>query len=408
MSDATSDSVIVTDQLSRRFGQLTAVNSVSFEVQRASIFGLLGPNGSGKSTIIRMLCGVLAPTSGTASVLGHDVTTEAEAIKRRIGYMSQRFGLYGDLSVEENLEFYGRIYGLNPQRLAKRCRDVLDLTGLGDKLSQLAATLSGGWKQRLALACALIHEPEVVFLDEPTAGIDPVARRDLWDLLFELASQGVTLFVSTHYMDEAERCTNIGYLYQSNLIAYGSPSELKRLPQVTPAGTRRWELEVPDPTRHTSQVRELPAVLDATLFGQTIHLLARDDMSAESLAAAIGSGAQLRPIAPTLEDVFVTLSRAAEAGWEGDEGEPQGAAPSSALRAPSPRGRRESLWGLFRRKTTDIPFCLRSSWRNTGQAPHPAPCSLREKVPEGRMRASEVQRARQAQKRAQRTAFSRC
>jgi ABC transporter DrrB family efflux protein len=307
-----NDSVIVVNQLTRRFGPLTAVDDVSFQVPRGSIFGLLGPNGSGKSTIIRMLCGVLAPTAGAASVLGHDVTTEAEAVKRRIGYMSQRFSLYADLSVRENLEFYGRIYGLSPQRLAARTRDVLQLTGLGDKLDQLAGTLSGGWKQRLALACALIHEPEVVFLDEPTAGIDPVARRDLWDLLFRLAAQGVTLLVTTHYMDEAERCSSLGYLYQSKLIAYGQPSELKQLPRVTPAGTRRWELELAEPARYITRIRDLPAVLDATLFGQTIHVLARDDMPAESLTAETEAKARLRPIAPTLEDVFVTLSRDAE------------------------------------------------------------------------------------------------
>jgi ribosome-dependent ATPase len=307
--------VIELSHLSRRFGELVAVDNVSFRVERGAIFGLLGPNGSGKSTIIRMLCGVLEPSGGTATVLGHDTAREAEAIKRRIGYMSQKFSLYNDLSVRENLEFYGRIYQLPRERLAERMEAVLGLTALGDRLPQLAGTLSGGWKQRLALACALIHEPEVIFLDEPTAGIDPVARRDLWDLLFELSGRGITLLVTTHYMDEAERCTAIGYIHMSKLIVCGLPDDLKRLPEVTPAGTRRWELEVPDPTGQLRRLRQAAGVLDATLFGQSIHVLARDTLSDSGLVDALGlpiDSVHARPIEPTLEDVFVTLTRAAE------------------------------------------------------------------------------------------------
>lgn len=310
--------VIEVDGLTRRFGNLTAVDNVSFRVRRSSIFGLLGPNGSGKSTIIRMLCGVLAPTAGDARVLGKDVKADAESIKRQIGYMSQQFSLYIDLSVRENLDFYGRIYGLDRQRLQQRREAVLELTALGDRLEQLAGTLSGGWKQRLALACALIHEPEVIFLDEPTAGIDPVARRQLWDLLFELSARGVTLFVTTHYMDEAERCTDVGYIYQSKLLVLGEPGQLKHLPQVTPEGTRRYELSVSAPTQRLAALRKLPGVHDATLFGDTIHLLASDDVPHEALmddAATLttpGIPASIREISPTLEDVFVILTRNAD------------------------------------------------------------------------------------------------
>ena len=310
--------VISVDRLTRRFGKLTAVDDVSFSVRRGAIFGLLGPNGSGKSTIIRMLCGVLEPSAGSATVLGYDAAGESEQIKRRIGYMSQKFSLYGDLSVRENLEFYGRIYGLDAKRLAERSRAVEELTGIGNRRDQLAGTLSGGWKQRLALACALIHEPDVLFLDEPTAGIDPVARRELWDLLFELSGRGVTLFVTTHYMDEAERCTDVGYINLSKLIVCGKPNDLKQLPAVTPEGACRWELEVPRPAESLSRLRNLPGVADATLFGQTIHLLATtattDADVRRQLELPTDHPIAMRPISPSLEDVFVTLTRAQERG----------------------------------------------------------------------------------------------
>ena len=299
--------------LTRRFGNVTVVDGVSFDVERGAIFGLLGPNGSGKSTIIRMLCGVLAPSGGVATVLDHDAATAAEAIKRRIGYMSQNFSLYTDLSVEENLDFYGRIYGLSPERLGVRKRDVAGLAGIGDRMSQLAGTLSGGWKQRLALACALIHEPELLFLDEPTAGIDPVARRDLWDLLFELSARGVTLFVTTHYMDEAERCTHVGYIYMSRLLVVGRPEELKDLPEVTPPGTRRLELTTAHAAMRLAQLRTVPGVRDATLFGERVHLLVDADVSDAALLDP-GEGDRIAVVDANLEDVFVTLSRAAEGG----------------------------------------------------------------------------------------------
>lgn len=309
--------VITVQGLGRKFGEVEAVRDVSFSVERGGIFGLLGPNGSGKSTIIRMLCGVLAPSSGRARVLGYDVSSEAESIKRRIGYMSQKFSLYADLTVRENLDFYGRIYGLEARRLAERRDAVLDLTQMRARLDQSAGALSGGWKQRLALACSLIHEPELVFLDEPTAGIDPVARRQLWDLLFSLAAGGVTLLVTTHYMDEAERCSRVGYLYDSRLLVVGRPPALKRLPVVNPPNTRRWEITGPDATRTLARLRVARGMLDATLFGESVHLLARDELQVADLLSAAGAdrnSTEVREVAPTLEDVFVSLTMAANQG----------------------------------------------------------------------------------------------
>ncbi len=310
-----SEPIIVTQHLSRRFGHLVAVDDVSFQVPKASIFGLLGPNGSGKSTIIRMLLGILPPSGGTAQVLGIDVTHDPEAIKRRIGYMSQQFSLYNDLSVRENIEFYARIYGLSGDRFQQRCRDVLELTSLTNRIDQLAGTLSGGWKQRLALSCALVHEPELVFLDEPTAGIDPVARRQLWDLLFELSAAGVTLLVTTHYMDEAERCTEVGYLFMSKLLVLGKPNDLKALPQVTPDDSHRYELRVPSPAACLKQLRILQDVRDATLFGETVHVLVSDRLSPNVLRNELGlppDQFDAREVPPSLEDVFVTLTKNAE------------------------------------------------------------------------------------------------
>ncbi|QDU76381.1 putative ABC transporter ATP-binding protein YbhF [Bremerella volcania] len=310
-----SDVVIEVRDLTRRFGDFTAVRNVSFAVKRGAIFGLLGPNGSGKSTIIRMLLGILPPSDGGATVLGKDAYVDSESIKPRVGYMSQHFSLYADLTVRENLEFYGRIYGLSSERLEQRKKAVMDLTGINDFVNQLAGTLSGGWKQRLALACSLIHEPDLLFLDEPTAGIDPVARRHLWDLLFELSGRGVTLVVTTHYMDEAERCTDVGYLYMSRLLVLGKPGELKALPQITPEGTKRYEVRVPRATEQLSMLRQQQGVRDATLFGETLHVLIDESVSPEKLKEHLGLSDQeveLRPISPSLEDVFVTLTANAE------------------------------------------------------------------------------------------------
>lgn len=315
------DVVIQAEGLTKRFGDLVAVRDVSFEISRGAIFGFLGPNGSGKSTVIRMLCGLLQPTTGRAELEGLDVVARTEEVKRRIGYMSQRFSLYEDLTVKENLEFYGSIYGLRRQRMVDRCRDVVQLVGLEERLGQLARTLSGGFKQRLALACSLLHEPKILFLDEPTAGIDPVARREIWDLLFRLAGEGTTFFVTTHYMDEAERCSQIGYIYQSRLIARGKPQELKRLPEVKPEDADWFEVLSAEPTRALTLLRAVPDIVDATIFGETIHILARRGVD-ESKIMEFLTGQQMarvecRRVPPSLEDVFVTLTRRYQLQLEG-------------------------------------------------------------------------------------------
>ncbi len=299
--------------LTRRFGAVVAVEDLSLEVARGAIFGFLGPNGSGKSTVVRMLCGLLAPSAGRAELDGLDVALHGLEIRRRLGYMPQRFSLYGDLTARENLEFFARVYGLSPARMRSRLDQVAGLLGLEPYLDRRSATLSGGWKQRLALGTALLHEPRVLFLDEPTAGIDPVARRDLWDMLFRLSGAGITIFVTTHYMDEAERCSIVAYVYLSRLIASGTPSELKARADVSPAGERWLELACPAPTRVLSALRALAGVRDATIFGETLHLRVAQDWDQErarELMESQGRGAwSLREVQPSLEDVFVTLTR---------------------------------------------------------------------------------------------------
>jgi ABC-2 type transport system ATP-binding protein len=326
MSKATRPPAVTVNDAVIRFGKFTAVDGVSLSVPAGEVYGLLGPNGSGKTTLIRALCGLVPLAGGNATVLGCDVKTQPERIRREIGYMSQKFSLYEDLTSQENLDFYSGIYGLSRAAAKQRQEELVEQVGLKPYLERRAGKLSGGWKQRLALACSVLHRPKLVFLDEPTAGIDPVARRDLWDLLFRLSAEGVTLFVTTHYMDEAERCGRIGYLYLGLMLASGTPQELKDIPAVTPAGTRRLEIQLgrgrtsaerdeaagggSDVAELLERLRKREGVRQATIFGHSIHALVESDRNLAELGL---DGLQVRPAEPTLEDVFVTLARARSA-----------------------------------------------------------------------------------------------
>jgi len=299
--------------VSKDFGKFRALDDVTLQVPRGEIFGLLGPNGSGKSTLIRILCGLLAPTEGQAFVDGLNVEKQGEEVRQHIGYVSQAFSLYRDLTVDENLDFFSSIYRLKGNDRKERKEWAIELTHITPYRSRLAGALSGGWKQRLALAAALMHRPRVLFLDEPTAGIDPVARRELWDLLFELAGSGVTFFVTTHYMDEAERCASVAYLYLAKLIVSGRPEALKQLDEVTPKGTRRVQAEGKESVAVLmTSAKTLPYIKAATIFGTSLHLLIDanvDDEKVESDLRNFGAGdVTVHPIEPTLEDVFVQLT----------------------------------------------------------------------------------------------------
>ena len=312
-SDANSPSAMIEcNGLTKRFGHFTAVDSVSFSVAKGSIFGFLGPNGSGKSTVIRMLCGLLQPSAGAGRIAGFDVAKQTNDLKTLIGYMSQKFSLYDELTVTENLNFYSRLYGLSGAALVKRREELITLTHLGPYLTRRAGLLSGGWRQRLAMACSLVHKPAVLFLDEPTAGIDPVARRELWDLLFEFSSLGMTLFVTTHYMDEAERCSHVGYIHMAKLVVSGVPDDLKALSVVNPPGTRRLDITCDHVTTGLQALRRLPGVRNATVFGQSMHLLVEQELPEQAICDELARAgipqAAIHPIGPSLEDVFVALT----------------------------------------------------------------------------------------------------
>jgi ABC-type multidrug transport system ATPase subunit len=316
MAETVIENAIEMHDLTKRYGNTTVVNKLSLNVKRGEIFGFLGPNGSGKSTTMRMLCGILPPSDGEASVLGFNIRTQGKEIRPRIGYMSQKFSLYEDLSVRENLDFFAAVYGVTGPGSRQRKEEVLELTHLTGREHQLAAFLSGGWKQRLGLACSLLHNPDLIFLDEPTAGIDPVARRELWDLLFTLASAGKTLFVSTHYMDEAERCSQIGYIYLANLIVSGQPIALKSSHGTPDPGWRRMEISGEPLMKAYNRLQARKDLRDVTFFGQSLHALIQDSLpEAELIEWLEAEGLRdlvLREIQPSLEDVFLDLTRQAD------------------------------------------------------------------------------------------------
>lgn len=297
---------VVVRSLSRRFGDIVAVRDVTFEVHRGEIFGMLGPNGAGKSTTLRMLCGILDPSGGRATVVGFDVGEQPERVKENIGYMTQRFSLYEDLTVEENLRFYAGVYGLSRKQRRARVAEEIDRSGLADRRKQLSGTLSGGWKQRLALVCATIHRPPLLFLDEPTAGVDPVSRRDFWSHIHRIATEGTTVIVTTHYMDEAERCHRLAFMFRGMLLDIGTPSEVIERRQIRVA-----LVLTPDVAGAVDVLKEHPAVDEVAPFGDRIRMATRGGVNPVALAHDLldeGPGvSEAREIAADVEDAFVAM-----------------------------------------------------------------------------------------------------
>lgn len=301
-----SEKSVQATQLTRKFGDFIAVDQISFDIPKGEIFGLLGPNGAGKTTTIRMLCGILTPSSGAASVLGFDVSKQAEQVKQRIGYMSQKFSLYNDLSVSENLNFYANLYGIPREKVKPRIAELIEIAGLQGHEKQLTGNLSGAWRQRLALACAIVHEPPMIFLDEPTAGVDPVSRREFWEMIYTMAGRGVSVLATTHYMDEAEFCNVIGMMYRSRLIALNDPDSLKNaMPGVL------FEIDCQEPGRAEQVLGNLPFVQDAVTHGVLLHVLLSDENEKAQMENALQANGiivdRIECVLPSLEDVFVSL-----------------------------------------------------------------------------------------------------
>jgi ABC-2 type transport system ATP-binding protein len=302
----TAEPIIRASGLTRRFGDLTAVDHLTIEVARGEIFGLVGPDGAGKTTTLRLLCGLMDPDEGEAWVVGHSVAKELEAVKDQIGYMAQRFGLYGDLTVDENMNFYADLFGISKAERARLLPDLLRMTRMEPFRSRPAANLSGGMKQKLALICTLLHHPQVLFLDEPTNGVDPVSRRDFWAILYQLVRDGLTVFVTTAYLDEAERCNRVGLMNQGRLIRCETPKDLKHALTET-----CYEVETPDQRAAREYLQVQPGVLSVEPAGAKLHLFLKAGARVEELKRAI-SAKEFRPIVPSLEDVFIGLVRKSE------------------------------------------------------------------------------------------------
>ena len=299
---------IIADKLSKRFGSFVAVDNVSFEVRQGEIFGFLGANGAGKSTTIKMLCGLLSSSSGTARVGGYDINRQADLVKKNIGYMSQKFSLYEDLTVAENIDFFGGVYGLDGQNLKNRKQWALEMAGLSGRERSLTRELAGGLKQRLALGCAILHKPKILFLDEPTGGVDPVSRRSFWDLISELSSGGTTIFVTTHYLDEAEYCNQITLMHAGRIVAGGSPNQLKREWIKNPI----LEFKSSDVVKTMGMIQDQPWALETTIFGNSLHVSVEDaDAGRDRIIKLMQDKnihiENIRQVSPTLEDVFITL-----------------------------------------------------------------------------------------------------
>ena len=293
--------------LTKMFDKFTAVNNVNFDVKKGEVFGFLGPNGSGKTTVIRMILGLINPTSGTGKVLGYDITKDNEKLRNKIGYMSQKFSLYEELTVDENLDFYGGVYSLSKNKIKEKKKEILKMADLTGKENLIVSTLSGGWKQRLALGCSIIHEPEILLLDEPTGGVDPIARRQFWDIIYNLSKKGVTILVTTHYMDEAEHCNSIGFLYYGNILSLDTPNNMKE--KVIDGDIV--EIRVDNTLKSIELLKTKDKVKDASVYGAGIHAMVQESLNLDELKFYLSDNhikvQSIKKVKPSLEDVFVFL-----------------------------------------------------------------------------------------------------